>query len=173
VGKKVSKRSEQVNCGSHVATRTCLAVAKVRHPEVLVCGIDERDKRRSAVKTQPGLLVVRAGAASVAKVVQHLLDLLVRPARQRLDPTREQLQHVSGNRVVKGRDCVGEQVPHQIGSWCGRCGARDHLLKELLHDNGQVVGGVRYGGIAEVAWGRAVLARVSESPKETHRRTRP
>jgi hypothetical protein len=156
-----------------VAARTCFAVAKVRHPEVLVCGIDECDKRRGAVKTQPGFLVIRAGATTIAKVVQHLLDLLVCPARQRLDPAREQIQHVSGNRVVKGRDRVGEQVPHQIGTWCGRCGARDHFLKELLHDNGQVVGGVRYGGITKVAWGAALLARVSESPKETHRRTRP
>ena len=38
-------------------------------------------------------------------------------------------------------------------------------MKKLFHNDGEVVCGVRHGGIAEVSWG-ALLAHARESPKK-------
>lgn len=87
-----------------------------------MCGIDERDEGSRAIKAEPGFLVIRTGAGTTGtvatgncKVVHHRLDLLIREARQRLDPAWEQLQNVTRDGIVERRDPAREHIADGVG----------------------------------------------------------
>ena len=141
------------------AGRTGFAVPQIGHPQIFVCGIDERDERGRPVEAETRLLVVRAttAAATDGKIIHDRLDLLVGAAGQRVDSARKQLEHVSRDGVVKGGDAAREEVADELGCGRGRRGRRDEFVQPLLDDDWEVVRGVLYGGISEVALGNPLI----------------
>jgi hypothetical protein len=97
-----------------------------------VIGVHKRDKGRCAVHAESGFFVIDP---TVMDIIDDALYMFVRKARQRLEATGKEIQHVTGYGIVKGGHGAGQKVRNKSGSSGTRGFLCEGLPEEVPDDN--------------------------------------